>query len=39
MPKEDFEAMRYFYETNREDILGRGEVRGGIWYSKSAVKE
>ena len=32
MPKEDFEAMRSFYETNREVAFGIGEMRGGIWY-------
>ena len=39
MPEEDFEAMRKFYDTNRDVVLGVGEIRGGIWYSKSGVKE
>jgi hypothetical protein len=39
MPAEDFEAMRQFYEVNREVAFGVGEMRGGIWYSKSGVKE
>ena len=33
MPEEDFEAMRKFYEVNREVTFGVGEMRGGIWYS------
>ena len=39
MPKDDFEAMRSFYEANREVAFGVGEMRGGIWYSKSRVRE
>jgi tuberculosinol/isotuberculosinol synthase len=39
MPREYFEAMRRFYEVNREVTFGVGEMRGGIWYSKSGVKE
>ena len=39
MPEEDFEAMRKFYEANREVAFGVGEMRGGIWYPKSGVKE
>jgi hypothetical protein len=39
MPRDDFEAMRLFYEINRESALGVGEMRGGIWYSKSGIKE
>jgi tuberculosinol/isotuberculosinol synthase len=39
MPAEEFEAMRHFYEVNREVVFGVGEMRGGIWYSKSGVKE
>jgi tuberculosinol/isotuberculosinol synthase len=39
MPEEDFEAMRHFYKVNREVAFGIGEMRGGIWYSKSGVKE
>ena len=39
MSENDFEAMRVFYKTNRDNALGIGEVRGGIWYSKSGVEE
>jgi adenosine tuberculosinyltransferase len=39
MPNDDFEAMRKFYKTNREVTFGVGEMRGGIWYSKSGVRE
>ena len=38
MAEEDFEAMRKFYKVNREATFGVGEMRGGIWYSKSGVK-
>jgi len=31
--------MRHFYQVNREVAFGVGEMRGGIWYSKSGVKE
>jgi tuberculosinol/isotuberculosinol synthase len=34
MPKEDFESMRQFYESNRQAAYGIGEMRGGIWYAK-----
>jgi tuberculosinol/isotuberculosinol synthase len=39
MPEQDFEAMRQFYAINRETTFGVGEMRGGIWYPKSGVKE
>jgi len=39
MPKKDFENMNSFYEANREVVFGIGEMRGGIWYPKSIVKE
>ena len=39
MPEEDFEAMRIFYEVNREATFGVGEMRGGIWYTKLSIKE
>jgi tuberculosinol/isotuberculosinol synthase len=39
MPDKDFEEMRKFYENNLEVAFGIGEMRGGIWYSKSNVKE
>ena len=39
MPEDDFEAMRHFYETNREATFGVGEMRGGIWYPILSVKE
>jgi len=35
MPEDDFEAMRKFYQANREVTFGVGEMRGGIWYSRS----
>jgi tuberculosinol/isotuberculosinol synthase len=37
MPKKDFEAMRKFYEANRDVTFGVGEIRGGIWYPKSKI--
>jgi tuberculosinol/isotuberculosinol synthase len=39
MPAHEFEAMREFYDNNREVTFGVGEMRGGIWYPKSGVKE
>ena len=39
MPDEAFEAMRHFYKINREVAFGVGEMRGGIWYSKSGIRE
>jgi hypothetical protein len=33
MPERDFEAMRAYYQQNREATYGIGEMRGGIWYS------
>lgn len=39
MPEKDFEEMRKFYEVNRDIAFGIGEIRGGIWYTKSNVKE
>ena len=39
MPEEDFEALRKFYTANRGATFGVGEMRGGIWYSKSGIKE
>jgi len=39
MPEEDFNLMRQFYKTNREVTLGIGDMRGGIWYSKSNIRE
>ena len=39
MPTDDFEAMRKFYEANRDVTFGVGEMRGGIWYPKSKVAE
>jgi tuberculosinol/isotuberculosinol synthase len=32
MPEQDFEAMRTYYQKNRETTFGIGEMRGGIWY-------
>ena len=31
--------MRQFYELNREATFGVGEMRGGIWYTKSGINE
>jgi adenosine tuberculosinyltransferase len=39
MPPDDFETMRNFYAINRDAIFGIGEMRNGIWYPKSGVKE
>ena len=39
MPENDFNAMRHFYEVNRRVTFGVGEMRDGIWYSKSELKE
>ena len=39
MPEKDFEAMRQFYELNREVTFGTGKMRGGIWYSITNIKE
>jgi tuberculosinol/isotuberculosinol synthase len=39
MPVQDFQNMHRFYSENREVTFGIGEVRGGIWYPKSGVKE
>jgi hypothetical protein len=39
MPEEDFEKMRSFYKENSEIAFGIGEMRGGIWYPKSGVRE
>jgi tuberculosinol/isotuberculosinol synthase len=38
MPDEDFEAMRKFYEVNRETTFGVGEIRGGIWYPNIKIQ-
>lgn len=38
MLSSDFEAMRKFYETNRQLTFGVGEMRGGIWYPRSNIK-
>jgi len=38
MPEEDFEAMRQFYEQNREVTFGIGEMRGGIWYPSVKIQ-
>jgi tuberculosinol/isotuberculosinol synthase len=39
MPAQDFEAMRHFYEINREATFGVGEMRGGIWYPATRIQE
>jgi tuberculosinol/isotuberculosinol synthase len=35
MPKKDLASMRTFYLENRDATHGVGEVRNGIWYSRS----
>ncbi len=37
MPKKDLAAMREFYLQNRDATHGVGEVRNGIWYSRSNI--
>jgi len=32
MPREDLGFMKKFYAANREQTLGVGKLRGGIWY-------
>jgi adenosine tuberculosinyltransferase len=39
MPEKDFEAMRQFYEANQETTFGIGEMRGGIWYPITNIRE
>ncbi len=39
MHPEDIEKIRHFYKINHEATLGIGEVRSGIWYPKSNIKE
>lgn len=39
MPQADFEAMRRYYEANREVTFGIGEMRGGIWYATPHLKK
>lgn len=39
MPQADFEAMRRYYEANREVTFGTGEMRGGIWYATPHLKK
>lgn len=39
MKLEDFDSMRIFYKKNEDAVLGIGEIRGGIWYSKSGIAE
>ena len=39
MPQKDFEAMRKFYEVNREATYGVGEMRGGIWYANTEIRK
>jgi len=39
MPAEDFEAMRHFYDINREAALGVGDMRGGIWYPVAQIRD
>jgi adenosine tuberculosinyltransferase len=37
MPRKDLLSMRGFYLENRDATLGVGEVRNGIWYSRSNI--
>jgi tuberculosinol/isotuberculosinol synthase len=37
MTKGDLEAMQKFYQNNRALVFGVGEMRGGIWYSKTKI--
>jgi adenosine tuberculosinyltransferase len=37
MAKGDLEAMQKFYQNNRALVFGVGEMRGGIWYSKTKI--
>jgi adenosine tuberculosinyltransferase len=39
MPNQDFELMRTYYQNNREATFGIGEMRGGIWYAKTVIRE
>ena len=39
MPQSDFEQMRRFYQDNREEAYGIGEMRGGIWYANTKIKK
>jgi tuberculosinol/isotuberculosinol synthase len=39
MPPDDFEAMRHFYEVNRDITFGVGEMRGGIWYPIQRIEK
>jgi tuberculosinol/isotuberculosinol synthase len=39
MPPNDFEAMRHFYNINREVTFGVGEMRGGIWYPAQRIEK
>jgi len=37
MAKDDLAAMQKFYATNRALVFGIGEMRGGVWYSKTKI--
>jgi adenosine tuberculosinyltransferase len=39
MSVQDFESMRTYYQKNREAIFGVGEMRGGIWYATTTLKD
>ncbi len=39
MSREAIESMRRFYQQNLTATYGVGEMRGGIWYGKTDVKE
>lgn len=38
MPEEEYETVKKYYYTNREIALGVGELRGGVWYEKSNLR-
>jgi adenosine tuberculosinyltransferase len=39
MPEQDFEAMRTYYQKNREATFGVGEMRDGIWYATTQIRK
>jgi adenosine tuberculosinyltransferase len=39
MSSSDLDFMRQFYNKNREATFGLGEIKGGIWYEKSFLRD
>jgi hypothetical protein len=39
MPEEKFKSVKEYYESNRDVVLGVGELRDGVWYAKVELKE